>query len=679
VTLPETIHSAIGAQPFFQAIGWSLLHSLWQGTLIGLAYACGSRMLKQSLAGVRHLVGCVALMMMLVFPVATATVLLRSGSISPDPTTSASAPGFDARSGTRLSVLNAQDVPEASTTGEREIAGDVFSIASLRMWIERFLPSVLPWLVVGWFAGMSLLWLRVIGGFFGVHALVRRARPLSGDLEKMVARVARRLRVTRAVRLCESALVEVPTVAGHFKPVILLPASVLTGLSPAQLEAILSHELAHIRRHDYLVNLLQTMVETLLFYHPAAWWVARRVRAEREHASDDIAVACTQDVLLYAGALASLEELRQAHRNTPALALAANGGSLMFRIHRLITRKPARTHASFSTTVSFAITTFGLVAGATTLMPAHIGHVAAAPSKGAAVNARQVAITFVSFPGNNIYADVRLVNKTRKLIRGLREHGVSAVAFVNEARLYKEDGTTDDVRVGLLREWLDAGHELGNETFSHKSLFHISLAEFQADVEQGEKIMSRLLSERGQRLKYFSYPYLNTGTDLAKKAAAEKYLRDRGYSIHPVTIDNMDWLFNRAYLEALRREDESATATIRSEYISYMERMFAFTESYSREVVGREFPQVLMLTAGALNADCLDDLVAMMKKRGYSFVTMAQATSDVTYNLPDNYTGQSGDSWIARWAATKGMEYKDTEEVNLTPYMQKYFAEYKKK
>ncbi len=203
--------------------------------------------------------------------------------------------------------------------------------------------------------------------------------------------------------------------------------------------------------------------------------------------------------------------------------------------------------------------------------------------------------------------------------------------------------------------------------------------EFQAEVEQGEKIMSKLVGERGgRRLRYFSYPYLNTGDSAEKKAAAEKYLRGRGYQIHPVTIDNMDWLFNRAYLEALRREDEKTAAVIRAEYIPYMERMFEFTEAYSREVTGREFPQVLMLTAGALNADCFEDLAAMMKRRGYSFVTMEQATADEAYRLPDDYTGLHGDSWIARWAVTKGLEHKDTEEVNLPEYMQQYFAEYRK-
>ena len=108
-----------------------------------------------------------------------------------------------------------------------------------------------------------------------------------------------------------------------------------------------------------------------------------------------------------------------------------------------------------------------------------------------------------------------------------------------------------------------------------------------------------------------------------------------------------------------------------------MEEMFEFTEDYSREVVGREFPQVLMLTGGPLNADCMEDLLAMMKRRGYSFVTMEQATKDAAYRMADTYTGLRGDSWIARWAVSKGLEYKDSEE-NLPPLMEKYYAELRK-
>jgi Asp-tRNA(Asn)/Glu-tRNA(Gln) amidotransferase A subunit family amidase len=185
-----------------------------------------------------------------------------------------------------------------------------------------------------------------------------------------------------------------------------------------------------------------------------------------------------------------------------------------------------------------------------------------------------------------------------------------------------------------------------------------------------------LAAERGGKVRYFSYPYLNTGANAEAKSAVEKFLSERGYRIHPVTVDNMDWLFNRAYADALTREDEEAAASLRTEYVAYMERMFEFYEDYSRAVVGREIPQVLMLTGGVLNAHCFGDLAAMMKRRGYSFVTLEEATRDAAYQQPDTYTGARGDSWIARWAVSKGMEYKDTEEVELPDSMKRYMAEH---
>ena len=152
----------------------------------------------------------------------------------------------------------------------------------------------------------------------------------------MASRLSRRLHISRAVALLESTLVDVPTVVGFVKPVVLLPASALAGLTLQQLEAILAHELAHIRRHDYLVNLLQTLVETVLFYHPAVWWVSRRIRVERENCCDDLAVRLCGDPVAYASALADLEALRSGPLPDHHIAMAATGGSLLQRVRRLL-------------------------------------------------------------------------------------------------------------------------------------------------------------------------------------------------------------------------------------------------------------------------------------------------------------------------------------------------------
>src|SRR5690349_13234356 len=140
------------------------------------------------------------------------------------------------------------------------------------------------------------------------------------------------MRVSRSVRLLATDRVDSPSVIGWLRPVILAPVGMLSGLAPQQVEALLAHELAHVRRHDYLVNVLQGIAESLLFYHPAVWWISNQIRTEREHCCDDLAVEASGDVLVYARALAALESMRPAHFKT---VLSANDGSLLRRIRRL--------------------------------------------------------------------------------------------------------------------------------------------------------------------------------------------------------------------------------------------------------------------------------------------------------------------------------------------------------
>jgi hypothetical protein len=189
-------------------------------------------------------------------------------------------------------------------------------------------------LLTAWLAGVAMFTLRLLSGWMWVQRMKSHdARLVSQGLEIMARRLMRRLHIVRDVRFVESTRVDVPTVIGWLAPVVLLPASVLSGLTPRQVEAILAHELAHIRRHDYLVNLLQAVVETLLFYHPAVWWLSRRIRDERENCCDDLAVSLCGDPVAYAAALAELEGLRS---GTRAPALAATGGSLLQRVKRLL-------------------------------------------------------------------------------------------------------------------------------------------------------------------------------------------------------------------------------------------------------------------------------------------------------------------------------------------------------
>jgi S1-C subfamily serine protease len=196
------------------------------------------------------------------------------------------------------------------------------------------LRPYLPWATAAWLAGVMLLSLRPFWGWLHVRRLKRHGlSPLSETLDRAGESLMQRLGVSRAVRFAQSTLVEVPAVVGYLRPLVLLPASAILGLSTSEIEMVLAHELAHVRRHDYLVNLAQTVIEALLFYHPGMWWVSSQIRFERENCCDDIAVALCGTPASYVRALARLEEQRSA---TPATVLAATGGSLVIRVRRLL-------------------------------------------------------------------------------------------------------------------------------------------------------------------------------------------------------------------------------------------------------------------------------------------------------------------------------------------------------
>jgi beta-lactamase regulating signal transducer with metallopeptidase domain len=307
--------------PLFQRIGGALLAFLWQGTLVAALLACADVALRRRKASLRYAVGSGALLLMLAMPVAT--FLTHR------------APEGDARGAAATQAAAAPAVaPPASGVSSEPPFPEHTTTGSLAMRIRRGAASLEPFLVAGWLLGVLLLSLRFLAGWAAARSLVRReVSPAPDHMLATLARLCERLRVSRPVRLMQSAALAVPTALGAVRPVILLPLCAAVGLSPEAVEALLAHELAHIRRHDYLVNLLQTAVETLLFYHPAVWWVSRWIRAERENCCDDLAVMATGDPRAYARALVGLEETRGFAFQ---LSVAANGGSLWRRVSRLL-------------------------------------------------------------------------------------------------------------------------------------------------------------------------------------------------------------------------------------------------------------------------------------------------------------------------------------------------------
>lgn len=290
-----------------RTLGWTLLHFLWQGAALAALLAAILAFVRR--ADKRYALAVGALALMIAAPTVTFALLWQAAP--------GAGPGATAT----------QPIAMAS----HRVATGLHSLAAAGP--QTASPDVLLWFVQAWFAGVLLLSLRTAGGFILVERMRRKeVNDVTQGLRERCLALQRRLGIDRAIRYCECARLDAPAVIGWLRPVVLLPAMALTGLSEGQLEIVIAHELAHIRRLDSFVNLFQVAAETLLFYHPAVWWVNRKIRAERENCCDDLAVTTCGNAVEYARALATMEEWRA----TPMLAMGANRGSLTARVARLL-------------------------------------------------------------------------------------------------------------------------------------------------------------------------------------------------------------------------------------------------------------------------------------------------------------------------------------------------------
>lgn len=371
----------IATHPHVGRLGWTLIHFVWQATLVAFIVAVALRFTERRRANSRYIGLCVALLMLTVAPVVTFVMLPTSlsgdankandvmtkarnsptandddtrisqaevtaideqravngsSSASSNAEVAATAPVMPSRtsssstlqsSGDSTTHTNPSSVAASTSDGDATTPPRTSSVQSR-------INAASPWIVACWIVGVLLLSVWHFFGWVLVHRLKTRATsPVAGEHLAVLASLKDRMGIRTAVQMLESAATTVPLVVGWFRPVLLMPASVLTGLPPEQFEAILAHELAHVRRHDFLVNVLQTIVETCLFYHPAVWWLSRRIRIQREFCADDEAAAVCESRECYARALVSLADSVTA---IPQPALAASGGALTQRVYRLL-------------------------------------------------------------------------------------------------------------------------------------------------------------------------------------------------------------------------------------------------------------------------------------------------------------------------------------------------------
>ncbi len=276
---------------------------------------------------------------------------------------------------------------------------------------------------------------------------------------------------------------------------------------------------------------------------------------------------------------------------------------------------------------------------------------------------RQIAITVDDLPASSAHsmsaATVSDINA--RITSTLRDQKIPAVGFVNEDKLYRSGEV--DQRIQSLAIWLDSGLDLGNHTFSHFSLNRGGLQPFEEDVVRGETVTRLLLKQHKMTLRFFRHPYLDTGRDLQMRREAEAFLAERGYRVAPVTVDAWDWMFGTLYEDAKKRGDEKAQQELMRLYLAHTEAVLTWTEQLSRDLVSYEIKQILLLHANQMEADHLKDLLDLLRKRGYRFISLDSALADPAYSLPDTYAGAEGTDWLTHWAITRGKPPQGFPEV----------------
>lgn len=282
---------------------------------------------------------------------------------------------------------------------------------------------------------------------------------------------------------------------------------------------------------------------------------------------------------------------------------------------------------------------------------------------------RTVSITIDDLPVVSTRSDLKNRQQiTKKLLAHIKKAKVPAIGFVNENKLYAKD-KRNEKQIDLLRLWVAAGLDLGNHTFSHRSLNRIELADYEADLLKGETITKELLKTKAREMRFFRHPFLQTGRTMEIKEKFDTFLEEHGYTIAPITFDNADYIFSRAYDIAFDKKDKKLMKQVGDAYIPYMEAKLEYWERQSVKLFGREMPQTLLIHANFINSDYFDDLAAMFVRRGYKFVDLETALNDDVYKLPDTFVGGAGISWLHRWALARGKENVLPDEPTVPEFV----------
>jgi penicillin-binding protein 2 len=414
-----------------------LAHSLWQGTVVAVVLTFLLRLMRRSTAQARYIVSCVGMLALVTWP------LVTFWHVNEKKSDVVRAPWPQAVGASSVDQgLQSPRIPDAS-----RVTSSIASTVQQSTTTPKTEAAISwqGWTILLWVTGMALLSLWHLMGWIGLQRLRHQATTtLTGELASTAARLVRQMKLPSSIRVCWSARVTGAISFGWLRPIVLLPASMATGFSAREVEMILAHEFAHLRRRDYLMNLLQSAVETVLFYHPAVWWVSRQIRREREHACDDIAVRVTGDARTYAQALVRLaESVTLFSEDAPRLAMAAGAaGGLRQRIERLIRPTVASPSAialrPVSGTITLALMLFFM--GAPDLARPLQAQENAAPGPRGSIRDRNGVLLAVSDR-----SDRQIVFNLEKVVDAWRARPGREVPLVTYSKS-KADGTIGDVQ-----------------------------------------------------------------------------------------------------------------------------------------------------------------------------------------------------------------------------------------
>jgi len=372
--------------------------------------------------------------------------------------------------------------------------------------------------------------------------------------------------------------------------------------------------------------------------------------------------------MIYANALANLEEFRRLAKQTASPVLvAANGGKLMKRIERIIKNKNAKTGIFQTSLWSASLVSALILALLLGLFSQATDSPVNAQTKLNQSKDKKLAVGFVSIPPVDRMenppkdADAAM----RLLVEKLKAHKVPAIGFVSGNMVADEGGKMFPVRTEIVRTWRDAGFEIGIGGYKHIWFHDTPVDEYIANVEKNEVITKKILAEKNLSLRYFSYPFLNNGKTVEDKNRFENWLMNRGLRSVKYTFDNQEWMYSFAYDMARRDNDINTMKEIRIEYLDYMTKMLEHFEGYSQDMFGRDIAQTLVLTPSRLITDTADEFFGLLAKRGYKFVSMDEAQSDEAYQTEEKIVdSKSGISWFERWQMAKGKKLRDEPRVS---------------